>query len=93
MSIWYIFPRFGMLYQEKSGNPDGFATAESTLVPRGERFIPFLKASTLYPCGIRSHDPWLQSSQWQEETIPLDHAARARFIPLFAPRGKRIHLK
>jgi hypothetical protein len=19
--IWYIFPRFGMLYQEKSGNP------------------------------------------------------------------------
>jgi hypothetical protein len=22
MSIWYIFPHFGMLYQEKSGNPD-----------------------------------------------------------------------
>jgi K+-transporting ATPase A subunit len=21
MLIWYIFPRFGMLYQEKSGNP------------------------------------------------------------------------
>jgi hypothetical protein len=21
MVIWYIFPRFGMLYQEKSGNP------------------------------------------------------------------------
>jgi hypothetical protein len=20
--IWYIFPRFGILYQEKSGNPD-----------------------------------------------------------------------
>jgi hypothetical protein len=20
--IWYIFPRFGMLYQEKSGNPN-----------------------------------------------------------------------
>jgi hypothetical protein len=20
--IWYIFPRFGLLYQEKSGNPD-----------------------------------------------------------------------
>jgi hypothetical protein len=20
--IWYILPRFGMLYQEKSGNPD-----------------------------------------------------------------------
>jgi hypothetical protein len=22
MVIWYIFSRFGMLYQEKSGNPD-----------------------------------------------------------------------
>jgi hypothetical protein len=21
-AFWYIFPRFGMLYQEKSGNPD-----------------------------------------------------------------------
>jgi hypothetical protein len=21
--IWYIFPRFGILYQEKSGNPAG----------------------------------------------------------------------
>jgi hypothetical protein len=21
MAIWYIFPHFGMLYQEKSGNP------------------------------------------------------------------------
>jgi hypothetical protein len=23
--IWYIFPRFGMLYQKKSGNPGGCA--------------------------------------------------------------------
>jgi hypothetical protein len=22
VAIWYIFPRFGILYQEKSGNPD-----------------------------------------------------------------------
>jgi hypothetical protein len=22
MVIWYIFPRFGKLHQEKSGNPD-----------------------------------------------------------------------
>jgi hypothetical protein len=22
MDVWYIFPRFGVLYQEKSGNPD-----------------------------------------------------------------------
>jgi hypothetical protein len=22
MVIWYIFPRFGILHQEKSGNPD-----------------------------------------------------------------------
>jgi hypothetical protein len=24
--IWYIFPRFGTLYREKSGNPDGRST-------------------------------------------------------------------
>jgi hypothetical protein len=24
MVIWYIFPRFGKLYQEKSGNPAQF---------------------------------------------------------------------
>jgi hypothetical protein len=35
----------------------------------------FLKANTL-GSGIRSHD--LQSPRWQAETIPLDHAARAR---------------
>jgi hypothetical protein len=23
--IWYIYPRFGMLYHEKSGNPDVLA--------------------------------------------------------------------
>jgi hypothetical protein len=26
VAIWYIFPRFGILYQEKSGNP-GFESA------------------------------------------------------------------
>jgi hypothetical protein len=38
----------------------------------------FLKANTLYPGGIRSGDPYLQSPRWQAETIPLDHVARAR---------------
>jgi hypothetical protein len=23
VAVWYIFPRFGILYQEKSGNPAG----------------------------------------------------------------------
>jgi hypothetical protein len=23
--IWYIFPRFGILYQEKAGNPDALS--------------------------------------------------------------------
>jgi hypothetical protein len=27
MAIWYIFPRFGTLYQEKSGNPGQRAAA------------------------------------------------------------------
>jgi hypothetical protein len=25
VEIWYIFPRFGILFQEKSGNPEGEA--------------------------------------------------------------------
>jgi hypothetical protein len=32
----------------------------------------------LYYGGIRSLDPQLQSPRWQAETIPLDHAARAK---------------
>jgi hypothetical protein len=37
------------------------------------------KATTLFPAGIRSHDPLplLQSPRWQAETLPLGHAARA----------------
>jgi hypothetical protein len=30
------------------------------------------------PYRIRFHDPQLQSPRWQAETIPLDHATRAR---------------
>jgi hypothetical protein len=33
-------------------------------------FLPYLKATTLYPGGIRSHDQYLQSPRWQAETIP-----------------------
>jgi hypothetical protein len=33
----------------------------------------FSKAVTLYPGGIRSHDPLLPSPRWQAETIPLGH--------------------
>jgi hypothetical protein len=29
MVVWYIFSRFGMLYREKSGNPDPIATYNS----------------------------------------------------------------
>jgi hypothetical protein len=31
MVIWYIFSRFGMLYKEKSGNPDADAVVEMRL--------------------------------------------------------------
>jgi hypothetical protein len=39
----------------------------------------FLKTTTLYPGGIRSHDPLLQPPRYQRQagTIPQDHAARA----------------
>jgi hypothetical protein len=30
--IWYIFPRFGILYQEISGNPGLQARAETTIL-------------------------------------------------------------
>jgi hypothetical protein len=30
--IWYIFPRFGILCQEKSGNPVGIGTRKSSLL-------------------------------------------------------------
>jgi hypothetical protein len=47
-------------------------------------FFSFFKTTTfrryIYPDGIRSHNPMLQSPQWQAETIPLDHAARPTFI-------------
>jgi hypothetical protein len=46
----------------------------------------FFKATTLFPGGIRSHDPKLQSPRWQAETIPLDNDAKARSFfrrPLF----------
>jgi hypothetical protein len=28
--IWYIFPHFGMLYQEKSGNPGPLTTTKKS---------------------------------------------------------------
>jgi hypothetical protein len=34
--IWYIFPRFGILCQEKSGNPDPWSKISSTF-PFGSR--------------------------------------------------------
>jgi hypothetical protein len=37
-----------------------------------------LKATTLYPGGIRSHDPWVQSPRRQAQRMPLDHAVKAR---------------
>jgi hypothetical protein len=30
---WYIFPHFGILYQEKSGNPDGRVNGEHVSRP------------------------------------------------------------
>jgi hypothetical protein len=38
------------------------------------------KATTLYPDGIRSLDPELQSPIWKTEMIQPDHASRAGFI-------------
>jgi hypothetical protein len=45
--IWYIFPRFGILYQEQSGNPDHksgkiFTAAKKNLETRNSEFFRFI---------------------------------------------------
>jgi hypothetical protein len=63
--IWYIFPRFGMLYQEKSGNP-AFKVAQRPLslclgCPRICKDLPFFgarisqKLSRDYSCQELRH--------------------------------------
>jgi hypothetical protein len=39
--IWYIFPRFGILCQEKSGNPDPAGAPVKILSISKKVFIPF----------------------------------------------------
>jgi hypothetical protein len=39
MVIWYIFPRFGMLYQEKTGNPSWNQNEAPFKVPETPRFV------------------------------------------------------
>jgi hypothetical protein len=36
MYVWYIFPRFGILYQEKSGNPAHHGVKADTTSVRSE---------------------------------------------------------
>jgi hypothetical protein len=36
------------------------------------------KATTLYPGGIRSHGPWLQSPPRQAERMPLDYTGHTK---------------
>jgi hypothetical protein len=56
LAIWYILPRFGILCQEKSGNPyDGEPLWLIGSFP-GRAWATFLMANTLYPGRIRSHD-------------------------------------
>jgi hypothetical protein len=52
MVVWYIFPRFGILYQEKSGNPATGYVAESKVEvihmngrQSQTKYIPFLLSS------------------------------------------------
>jgi hypothetical protein len=45
------------------------------------------ETTTLYPGGIRSHDPWLQSRRWQAWMLPLDHAARAIMYSYYGNRS------
>jgi hypothetical protein len=37
--IWYIFPSFGMLYREKSGNPDQHTVGQTTVYTQFDRLL------------------------------------------------------
>jgi hypothetical protein len=53
MVIWYIFPRFGLLYQEKSGNPG-----------RKTRFDAFDEIELKFKLAVKdTHSPLLMSCQ------------------------------
>jgi hypothetical protein len=47
LCVWYIFPRFGMLYQEKSGNPGLDACFHKK---KGSPLV-FVQGNTLYRKG------------------------------------------
>jgi hypothetical protein len=49
--IWYIFPSFGTLYQEKSGNPAGWSNIWRTVFKRRRRIAAiryFRKVATKF---------------------------------------------
>jgi hypothetical protein len=39
--IWYIFPRFGILCQEKSGNPACDVFSNSNFTKKRNAYVPF----------------------------------------------------
>jgi hypothetical protein len=55
MAIWYIFPRFDILYQEKSGNPVGDRTRRDLFFI----FVNFSTAEPQRPFSILSFDKHL----------------------------------
>jgi hypothetical protein len=72
--IWYTFSRFGMFYQEKSGNPDQ-VTKESNvslmkvnvLGKTGQKFaIPFDNIAGFEPSAFQTSDP--NRVHWRRET-------------------------
>jgi hypothetical protein len=84
--IWYISSGFGIMHQKNLATPVSDPTKMLDCVHKNP-----LKATTLHPGGIRSHGPWLQSSRWQAETIPLDHTARGQFFNGFLSQQSKIH--
>jgi hypothetical protein len=45
---------------------------------KGSYIFPYIKTTTLYHGGIRSHDPKLQSRRWHAEIIPPHHVRAKR---------------
>jgi hypothetical protein len=51
--VWYIFPVFGILYQEKSGNPERpLQLARKLLEWVGAHNMSLIKHENAHPCSL-----------------------------------------
>jgi hypothetical protein len=72
VEIWYIFPRVGILYEEKSGNPAG-----EELAPFFSQCIP-----QCAPSELAASRPTLKKFQRSPSRLSVDVRRKDIFVPL-----------